>query len=88
MQRRNARGESVDDGKVGCLEYIHAVWVVRLGLTWEALTTERTSEMGVRIVEEAMGMLAVTDEVACFVRDMDCWGVGFGGEQWDEEARM
>lgn len=83
MRRRHARGESVDDGKVGYLERMFRAWVGYLGCIWECGVEGGMEE----VVREAKGLVMVADEVGAFVRDMDFWGVGFLTGEWDLEVR-
>lgn len=87
MGRRHARGESVDDGKVGYLKGHFWAWVGYLTKLWRCMTTAGMLGFSFLVVSEAAGLLQVAEEVAAFVRDMDFAGVVFLSEEWDEEAR-
>lgn len=87
MRRRHARGESVDDGKVGYLERLFRACVVFLGCLWECLVEVGMEEVSAEVVRGAKGLVMVAEEVGAFVRDMDFAGVGFLSGEWDWEAR-
>ena len=52
------------------------------------MTAPGMREMSAAVVTGAAGLMAVTEEVAAFVRGMDFAGVGFLTERWDEEVRL